>query len=74
VVIEALADGAALGNQLTLDGDALSARRLSSSDTASLLPGVNAAQNGGVACAGARASNTSASRPAGTYTIVRCKR
>src|ERR1700733_3825837 len=48
VVIEALADGAALGNQLTLDGDALSARRLSSSDTASLLPGVNAAQNGGL--------------------------
>jgi len=48
VVIEAAADAAASGNELTLGGNELARGRLITSDTASLLPGVDAAQNGGV--------------------------
>ncbi|HEX2789790.1 MAG TPA: TonB-dependent receptor [Steroidobacteraceae bacterium] len=47
-MIEAIADDVPAGNELTLGADQLAARRLSSSDTASLLPGVDAAHNGGV--------------------------
>jgi iron complex outermembrane recepter protein len=48
LVVESAAIGAALGNDFVLDGDALAARRLNSSDTASMLPGVTSAQSGGV--------------------------
>jgi iron complex outermembrane receptor protein len=48
VVIEAMADAAASGNELTLGGNELARGRLISSDTAALLPGVGVAQNGGV--------------------------
>ena len=45
---EVTVESAALANGLTLDGDALAARRFSSSDTASMLPGVDSGQAGGV--------------------------
>lgn len=48
VVIEATAYATAPVNELTLGGGELAGGRLTTSDTASLLPGVDAAQNGGV--------------------------
>lgn len=48
IVIQATIDRSALSNDLLLSGDAMAAKRISSSDTASLLPGVDAAGNGRV--------------------------
>jgi iron complex outermembrane recepter protein len=46
VVIEAPSDGAALGTELVLEGEALSGRRISTSDAATLVPGADAEQAG----------------------------
>jgi iron complex outermembrane recepter protein len=48
VLIEGTADNASPVLDQTLDADRLASERVSTSDTASLLPGVDAAQNGGV--------------------------
>jgi iron complex outermembrane recepter protein len=49
VIIRAAPEPADLTDQYSLDGDALNPRRVSSSDTATLLPDADAAQAGGVA-------------------------
>jgi iron complex outermembrane recepter protein len=48
IVVEAAADHLALANDFSLSGEALSAGRLTTSDTASLVPGIESARNGGV--------------------------
>jgi iron complex outermembrane recepter protein len=47
-VVEAAADHLAMANDFSLSGEALTARRLSTSDTASLVPGIDSARSGGV--------------------------
>jgi iron complex outermembrane receptor protein len=48
IVVEAAAEHLALANDFSLSGAALTAGRLSTSDTASLVPGIESARNGGV--------------------------
>ena len=48
IVIEATVDRSVLANDLLLSSGALASRRVASSDTASLLPGIDSAQNGAV--------------------------